>query len=60
MADNTTVNLDSGSPARVAWDMVKFLRAGVPGESTAQKIEGYLDLYARCYQATSGKRAPKE
>ena len=59
MADSTTVNFDSGSPARVAWDMVKYLRAAIPGESAAAKVDGYLDLYARCYEAASGKRAPK-
>ena len=51
---------DSGSAARVAWDMVKYLRNAIPGDTAADKVDGYLDLYARCYEATSGKRLPKE
>lgn len=59
MAEPTAIDTKD-SVARVAWDMVKYLRGSIPGESTAQKVEGYLDLYARCYEAAAGRRTPKE
>jgi len=63
MADQTVrvENLDdtsSGSAARVAWDMVKYLRNLLPESgSREEKIKAYLDLYADCYAATRGHRA---
>lgn len=48
---------DSGSPSRVAWEMAKFLRTLVPDAADkADKIKGFLDLYADCFAAASGWR----
>lgn len=63
MSDKVQVTCDhpdSGSPARVAWEMAKFLRNLLPeAESKEDRVDAYLDLYARCYHAASGRRLPK-
>lgn len=61
MADQTVriENLpDGGSPARVAWDMVKHLQKLLPETADREeRIKAYLDLYADCYRAAIGNRS---
>lgn len=59
MADDIKVSNfpDSGSQARVAYDLMKYLvNSGVRSEDEAAegKRKFYLDLYAECLRTTGG------
>lgn len=57
MADKVEITNDSGSPARVAYDMMVWLRAYVPrqeGDGTVA-LQGAFNLYAECYQLALGR-----
>lgn len=60
MADSSTrvTNFpDSGSPARVAFDMTKYMIKLLPeARPSEDRIKDILDLYADCYDAASGYR----
>lgn len=59
MADDVRItNLpDSGSPARVAFDLLLFLnRSGVNAPAGQDRRAFVLDLYAECLNATAGHR----
>jgi hypothetical protein len=60
MADQTVriSNLpDSGSPARVAYDLWYILRGKLEAKaSKSEDIAAQLDLYAECLDATHGSR----
>lgn len=61
MADQTVrvSNLpDSGSPERVAKDLLNLIRANQSGKYTTK--DSILDLYAECLNATSGHRKIKD
>lgn len=45
---------DSGSAARVAYDLWYSMRAHVPTGTPAQHVKGLLDLYAECLKAANG------
>ena len=47
---------DSGSPERVAFDLMKWLRNTVKTGETEAAKDAYLDLYAECLRATNGLR----
>lgn len=63
MADSTVriQNMpDSGSAARVAYDLTKYLINHLPkAESKEDGLNQILDLYADCYAAAQGQRASK-
>ena len=44
---------DSGSTARVAYDLMRYLRHVEPKVATRAE---YLDLYKECYAAARGQR----
>lgn len=44
---------ESGSPARVAYDLMRYLRQLEPKATTRAQ---YLDLYKECYAAARGLR----
>lgn len=51
---------DSGSVARVALDMTKYLINYAPkSENNEERVNAILDLYADCYHAASGYRTAK-
>ncbi|WP_176400283.1 hypothetical protein [Sphingobium sp. Z007] len=54
MADTVNIDAlpDSGSPERVAFDLLKYL-AKVTDDARRTKV---LDQYAECLEATAGKR----
>jgi hypothetical protein len=60
MADTSTkiTNFpDSGSPERVAYDLMKYLQALVTEKSSVEaRKNAFLDLYAECLHATRGYR----
>lgn len=48
---------DSGSPERVAFDLMKWLQNTVDKSAGKEALKAaYLDLYAECLQATRGGR----
>lgn len=55
MADSVSVTNfpDSGSPERVAYDLMKWVGGADP---KPQGRAGWLDLYAECLRATRGAR----
>lgn len=55
MADQTVkIEGDSGSAAKVAYDLMTYIRTAPSNETkTRQEI---LDLYAECLEATRGMR----
>lgn len=59
MAESVTVTNfpDSGSPSRVAYDMMTYMqRSGVKTPEGQDKRKFILDLYAECLDATNGRR----
>ena len=55
--ENMPAQADSGSPARVAWDLFKFMHKLLPaGDDSEVRIRAYLDLYADCHRAARGHR----
>ncbi|MFC5371391.1 hypothetical protein ACFPIF_02430 [Brevundimonas faecalis] len=62
MAEDVNVSNfpDSGSPARVAYDFMRYLnRSGVKPEAGGDMRKFLLDLYAECLDATNGYRKVK-
>lgn len=61
MADKieAKIDLEENAPARVAWEMTKYL-AGQDGlrpkNESPETRKYYLDLYAECLQAANGHR----
>lgn len=54
---NVTNMPDSGSRARVAFDMLKHFSTFVPENLRGeQRLQWYFTLYEDCYNATGGSR----
>jgi len=57
VADQTVkIESDSGSPPRVAYDLMKYVTTYSSDKSTTLTKDEILDLYSECYRVAWGQR----